>query len=116
MRLIRKGKQAQDRLSPLSGCEQCTHSHGVRLGVVLILEKERRNFAVEEIGAHEHEHEDDDDDDYVSGTGGAAGEARAAAAGIIGGWAEREREGGRLLPSRSLEKRAISFPFRPRRY
>ena len=93
------------------------HSHGVRLGVALILEKERRNFAVEDIGAHEHE--DDDDDDYVSGTArasGAAGEARAAAAGIIGGWAEREGEGGRLLPSRSLEKRAISFPFRPRRY
>ena len=51
----------------------------MRLGVVLILEKERRNFAVEDMGAHEHE---DDDDDYVSGT------ARARAAGIVGGWAE----------------------------
>ena len=64
------------------------------------------------MGAHEHE---DDDDDYVSGTGGAAGEARAAAAGIIGGWAERDgrRQAPSLLPSRSLEKRAISFPFLP---
>ena len=83
------------------------HSHGVRLGVVLILEKERRNFAVEDMGAQEHEHEDDDDDDYVSGTA----RARAAAAGIIGGWAEgaSEMEGGRLPPSFSLSGKASDF-------
>ena len=86
----------------------------MRLGVVLILEKERRNFAVEDIGAQEHEHEDDDDDDYVSGTA----RARAAAAGIIGGWAEQD--GRRQAPSLLLalwKSERFLFPsFRPRRY
>ena len=57
----------------------------MRLGVVLILEKERRNFAVEEIGAHEH----DADDDYVSGTA----RARAEQLGLLVGGPTRERDG-----------------------
>ena len=77
----------------------------MRLGVVLILEKERRNFAVEDMGAHEHDQ--DDDDDYVSGTARAR-RGRQQLGLLVGGLSEMEG-GGRLLPSFSLSGKASDF-------